>query len=74
MKHIPEPGLFKPNPSRTEAKGDMTSRVARQIVDLEAAARIAKTERLRAARLAQEAEAPAAVPKKPAQKRQVKRA
>ncbi|WP_246506713.1 hypothetical protein [Mesorhizobium silamurunense] len=72
MKRIPEPGLFKPNPSRTEAKGDMTSRVARQIVDLEAAARIAKTERLRAARLAQEAEVPAAAPKKPARKRQAK--
>lgn len=73
MKHIPEPGLFKPNPSRTEAKGDATSRVARQIVDLEAAARIAKTERLRAARLAQETEASAAAPKKSAPKRQVKR-
>ena len=53
MKRMPDPGLFKPAPSRTEAKSDATSRVARQIVDLEAAARVAKTERLRAARLAQ---------------------
>lgn len=74
MKHMPEPGLFKPAPSRTEAKSDTTSRVARQIVDLEAAARLAKTERLRAARLAQETEAPVAAPKKPARKRQVGKA
>ena len=73
MKRMPEPGLFKPAPSRTEAKSDTTSRVARQIVDLEAAARLAKTERLRAARLAQEIEAPVATPKKPARKRQAGR-
>ena len=68
MKSVPDTGLFKPVPSRTEAKTDTTSRVARQIQDLEAAARVAKTERLRA-RLAQEAEAPVALPKKPAAKR-----
>ncbi|WP_217577563.1 hypothetical protein [Mesorhizobium sp. GbtcB19] len=72
MKSLPDTGLFKPVASRTEAKTDMTSRVARQILDLEAKARVAKTERLRAARLAQEADAPVAVPKKPAQKRQKK--
>ena len=72
MKPMPDTGLFKPAPSRTEVKGDATTRVARQIIDLEAAARIAKTERLRAARLAQEAEAPVAAPKKPARKRQAK--
>jgi hypothetical protein len=69
MKSLPDNGLFKQVPSRTEAKTDTTSRVARQIQDLEAAARVAKTERLRAARLAQEAEAPAALPKKAAAKR-----
>lgn len=69
MKSLPDVGLFKPVPSRVEAKTDATTRVARQIVDLEAAARSAKTERLRAARLAQESQAPATVPKKPAQKR-----
>ncbi|TGS69012.1 hypothetical protein EN844_09035 [Mesorhizobium sp. M3A.F.Ca.ET.201.01.1.1] len=68
MKSLPDTGLFKQAPSRTEAKTDMTTRVARQIVDLEAAARSAKTERLRAARLAQESEAPTIL-KKPAQKR-----
>lgn len=72
MKSLPDTGLFKPAPSRTEAKTDMTTRVARQILDLEATARAAKTERLRAARLAQESAAPVAPPKKPTQKRQKK--
>lgn len=69
MKPMQDSGLFSAAPSRPEAKGDATTRVARQIVDLEAAARIAKTERLRAARLAQETDASAVVPKKPAGKR-----
>jgi len=56
-----ESGIFKPTPSRNEAKGDMTTRVAREIIDGEAAARTAKTARLRAARLAQEATAVADV-------------
>ncbi len=72
MKSLPDTGLFKPVPSRTEAKTDTTSRVARQIQDLEAKERAAKTERLRAARLAQEADAPAAPSKKTIQKRQKK--
>ena len=54
MRQI-EPGIFKPTPSRNEAKNDMTTRVAREIIESEAAARTAKTERLRAARMAQEA-------------------
>ncbi|TPN81973.1 hypothetical protein FJ987_16950 [Mesorhizobium sp. CU2] len=70
MKSLPDTGLFKPAPSRTEAKTDMTTRVARQILDLEATARAAKTERLRAARLAQESSTAVAAPKKPARKRQ----
>ncbi|TPI18091.1 hypothetical protein [Mesorhizobium sp. B4-1-1] len=69
MKSLPDTGLFKPVPSRTEAKTDTTSRVARQIQDLEASARAAKTKRLREARLAQEADAPPVAPKKPARKR-----
>jgi len=69
MKPLPGTGMFKPAPSRMEAKTDMTSRVARQIQDLEAKERAAKTERLRAARLAQEAEAPTALPKKATAKR-----
>jgi hypothetical protein len=72
MKSLPDTGLFKPVPSRTEAKTDTTSRVARQIQDLEARERAAKTERLRAARLAQEADRPAVPSKKTTQKRQKK--
>ncbi|PBB98324.1 MULTISPECIES: hypothetical protein [unclassified Mesorhizobium] len=68
MKSLPA-GIFKPVPSRTEAKTDATTRIARQIVDLEATARSAKTERLRAARLAQASQAPAVTPRKPVQKR-----
>ncbi len=70
MKPLSDSSLFKPAPSRTEAKTDTTSRVARQILDLEASTRDAKTKRLRAARLAQEAEAPAVPQKKAIQKRQ----
>lgn len=56
MKTVPD-GVFKPKLTSSEAKGDMTTRVARSIVDGEAARRDAKTARLRAVRLAQEAEA-----------------
>ena len=70
MKQIPDSGIFKPTPSRTEAKSDATTRAAREIIDSEAAARIAKTERLRAARLAREAvETPKPAPKKAVRKR-----
>lgn len=44
--------VFKPKSSKQEAKADTTTRVAREIMDGEAAARIAKSERLRLARLA----------------------
>lgn len=49
--------VFQPRTSRQEAKADATTRVAREIIDGEVTAREAKTERLRAARLAQEAAA-----------------
>ncbi|MEO3389202.1 hypothetical protein [Mesorhizobium sp. CAU 1741] len=58
--------MFKPKPSKQEAKADTTTRVAREILDSESRKRDAKTERLRLARLASEAsdtEAPAAKPK-----------
>jgi len=48
---------FQPKSSKQEVKADATTRVARAIIDSEAAARDAKTERLRAVRLAQEATA-----------------
>lgn len=46
--------VFQPKPSKQEAKADATTRLVRQIIDSEKSAREAKTERLRAARLAQE--------------------
>lgn len=45
-------------PSRTEARSEATTRLARQIIDTEVAAREAKTARLRAARLAAEPDEP----------------
>ncbi|MEW6630010.1 MAG: hypothetical protein AB1440_04000 [Pseudomonadota bacterium] len=59
---MPETGLFKP---KGDAKNEATTKTARAIIDGEAAARIAKTARLRAARLARgPVEEPAAKPKK----------
>lgn len=66
---------FAPKLSKHEAKADTTTRVAREIMDSEVNKREAKTERLRLARLAKEAEAPADEPKKKAtpKKKAVKR-
>jgi hypothetical protein len=62
MQKLTKETAFKP-----EAKGDATTRAARAIIDGEIAQRDAKTARLRAARLAKEAEdiasAPAVLPK-----------
>ncbi len=52
---ITEHNLFKPRPSRTETKADVTSHVARAIVGAETERREAKTARLRQARLENEA-------------------
>ncbi|MGB3390651.1 MAG: hypothetical protein WBA88_22025 [Pseudaminobacter sp.] len=49
--------VFQPKPSKQEAKADATTRLVQAIIDNEASAREAKTERLRVARLAQEAAA-----------------
>lgn len=57
--------LFRPVPSRTETKADTTDRIAREIIQSETDRRHALTEKLRAARLAQEA---AASEEKPARK------
>ncbi len=52
---------LKPARSAAEAKSDTTTRIARSMFENEAAARKAKTEKLRQARLAREAaEAPKA--------------
>jgi hypothetical protein len=54
--------IFKAKPTRLEAKGDATTRVAREMIDAEANHREAKTARLRAERLAREAAEIAAPP------------
>lgn len=64
-----ETNLFKP---KGDAKNENTTKTARAIIDSEAAARIAKTARLREARLAQEPAEEA--PKKKAPKRVAKSA
>lgn len=51
-------GLFAPKPSRQESKADVTTSVARSILDAETKARDVKTAKLRALRLAQEEAAP----------------
>lgn len=66
MRQTIEAGIFKPKPTQTETKSDATTKAARAILDQEAAARVAKTERLRAARLARQV--PDAPPKSPVKK------
>ncbi len=48
--------LFKPTRSKAETKAEITDRTVRAILDDEVAKRRAKTEKLRAARLAMESE------------------
>lgn len=65
MRRIPDGSVFKPLQTRTETRSDATARAAREIIDTEATARAAKTERLRAARLARDESVPnIPVPKK----------
>ncbi len=63
--------VFQPKPSKQESKADVTTKTARAIIDHELSAREAKTERLRAARLAQEEAAASKAPavKKPRKKK-----
>lgn len=63
MRHPIPTGIFKQSPTSGEKKGDATTRAAQEITDGETAAREAKTERLRQARLAKEAAEPIVVPK-----------
>lgn len=60
MAHLTKDTLFKP--TRTETKMSNTDMAARSIADKEADARIQKTARLRALRLAKEAEESAETP------------
>lgn len=64
MKAKGEPGVFRPTMSKMETRTDTTTRVAREIVDGEAAARVRQMERLRAARLEREAAAEPVAPGK----------
>lgn len=76
MKPIGD-GLFKNPTARRAAKDDATTQAAREIIAKDASDRIAKTERLRAARLAQEAARalePPAPPKTRSRKTTTKRA
>lgn len=72
-KAFPADSLFKPKLSASEKKGDATTRAAQAIIDQEADAREAKTERLRAARLAREATEGPAPEAKAAGKRKIRR-
>lgn len=54
MTRIADTSVFRPVRLKAETRDEITARIAREIVSSEAADRIAKTERLRAARLAQE--------------------
>jgi hypothetical protein len=66
-------GLFAPLPNKAESKARTTDNIFRTIVSAEAAARDAKTERLRLLRMQKEADAPAAPePKKRATKKTAK--
>lgn len=61
-------GIFKTAASVRAAKSDATTTAAREIIDKEVADRNAKTERLRAARLAQEGGEAVSAAAKPAKK------
>ena len=69
--HLPiEAGIFKPNLNKIETRNDITTRVAREINDGLEADRMAKTERLRAARKArEESEGPRIATKPPTRRR-----
>ncbi|WP_029351344.1 hypothetical protein [Bosea sp. 117] len=69
MANSPRDDVFKPNLSRTESKAESVSRVAKTAIRQEIASRDAKTARLRAARLARDAAAPAPEPVAPRRSR-----
>lgn len=55
MAKITQDTVFKPSLSKSESKAEAVSHAAMNIIEQEIAARDAKTARLRAARLAEEA-------------------
>lgn len=60
MTRKAETGVFRPMGLKAETRDEITARVARDIMKTEMAERVAKTERLRAARLALEPAEPVA--------------
>ncbi|MGK2286075.1 hypothetical protein [Pedomonas sp. V897] len=68
MTALTKDTLFRPTPSRSETRAEITDRTAREIIQSETERSRAKTERLRAARLEQEARALAAAAAEPAPK------
>ena len=69
MKRKAADAAFKPAMTRIESRQDATTRAALAIIASETAAIEAKTDRLRAARLAREAAAPPELPKAPKRRR-----
>lgn len=75
MTALNKENLFRPVPSRSESKAEITDRTAREIIAAETERRRAKTEKLRAARLEQEArETALAAAQPPAKKTRAKKA
>lgn len=72
-KPAPTDKVFKPKPSQAELRVDATTRAAQAIMHEETSARDAKTERLRAARLAREATEGPQVQKIPAKKKSARK-
>jgi hypothetical protein len=70
MTRPPDGELFKQAPSRKEFMQDATTKAAMQIIDKETAARLAKTEKLRSARLEKEAAEPPPAARKTRRKAQ----
>ena len=56
--------IFRPKLSKQEVKADEVTRNVRVILDAEVTKRVSKTERLRSARMARDAQTPAAPVKK----------
>ncbi|MGH6760963.1 MAG: hypothetical protein ACRECW_05165 [Phyllobacterium sp.] len=56
MTNVTKDNLFKPSRTRMETRAEITDKAAKGIIDEAAAKRIAKTEKLRQARLTKEAE------------------
>ncbi len=72
MAPKPIADIFKKKPPALESKSDATTRIAQEIIKQDAVAANAKLERLRAARIAQEAQTRASIVQEPAPKKRTK--